>query len=195
MALFGALKQPATFTSPTVVNQANTLYGEAALEIARLCNLHHASYGNTHMSVFWIHPIALSLYHLMDVDDTARFEEQITDLCIFARAMSRRWPFAMAILRMIQLTADRRQVTLPDQSRKLFEDFEKEDWHTREQRTLASMYPDPESAAYRKHMENADAALQNMGEFLDSMERLHLQDRGRSKDQLQDGKGKSPAMS
>jgi hypothetical protein len=175
--MFLFLKQPAEHASPIVQRQAKDSCTKSALEVARLCKIYTSLYGCSIMPNMWTQSISMSLYVLVEEvaasnEASGVYDAQILDLVICLRAMSRRWPMSMAILRMVQHDARSKGVTLPPEAEKLFEEFETRDWKTRETRTLVSMYPDPTGATRdRGIIQSVD-----MGKFLERMESMQLED-------------------
>ena len=155
--------EPAT----AAVKQAHIARREAALEIAQLCRTHQALYGS-HAHVVTVQPVFLALLALLDESDgTSSYQSEISDLCVFFRAISRRSPWAMSVFRMFQLIAKKQGKTLPPHTEKLFEDFEKHEWAERDEKRINSLFAVPEE----QHLE-----AQNMGEFFEMLERLNVDD-------------------
>ena len=119
------------------------------------------------MNLWMFHPINLALHALLD-GDTQAFDEEVLDLCIFFRAMTRRWPVAMAAFRMFQVTAQKRGKRLPPAATKLFAEFENEDWRQNELKRIISMYP------VEGDEENTELDIHNMSDFFEMLERLDV---------------------
>lgn len=76
-------------------------------------------------------------------DNLHRYDLQISNICTTLRAIARRVPFVITVLRTIQLDVRRRKVVLPQETQKMFEDFEQNDlklWREEASYTRA-MYP------------------------------------------------------
>lgn len=117
------------------------------------------------MSLYMIHPVLHSLFTLTDRTDAYEHQAEITNLCVFCRAMARRWPFCMAALRMYQVQMQTRGRKLPAETEKLFEDFEIGQWLNVELEEIKTMYPVPGDNGEEKR---------NMGDFLKAMDRLDI---------------------
>ena len=110
-------------------------------------------------------------------ENVGRYDTQIHDLCTTLRAISRRVPFVVTVLRAIQLDIRRREQKLSPETEKLFEEFEqydlklwKEDaWY------LKSMYSQSEVAPNVGQQDHRHDQDQTMGEFLEGFDKLDLQ--------------------
>ncbi|KAJ5554782.1 hypothetical protein N7461_003252 [Penicillium sp. DV-2018c] len=64
-----------------------------------------------------------------------------TEILMTLRALARRWQFAKGTLRLIQLTAIKREIVLPRDTMVLLRDFEEELWKDGERERFSSLYP------------------------------------------------------
>lgn len=192
------------YTSTTPTSSIVQWRRDAALTIVQLIRTHQHLYGPAHMSIFLIQPITTAAFVLVDEQDpdptltpadaataapattttapmtttdsgSTPYAAELTDLCIFFRAMSRRWPFATAALRLLQLTITRRGRRLPRETDRLFDDFESREWaetgeRRRQLQSLKSLYP---VVADR---EDGKGQVRNMGEVLGMMRGFEVGD-------------------
>lgn len=170
--MFLALRDSTEAANPKIIQLAKKKCIEAACEIASSCKTYSDSWGATHMGIMMSHPCLISVSVLLEEQDNARYEGEITDLCIALRAMSRRWPLGMAMLRMVQMEARQKVWTLPSQTEKLFEEFEGKSWKQRTLKQYLTLYPDSTTS---KTANLTDEEV-DMGTFLASMELLLVED-------------------
>lgn len=145
----------------------------AAREIANICALQQSLYGSRLMCVYHAHPALQAVSILIRLGMTTEDEVGITNLCIFLRSMSRRWPLIMAIMRTVQIEAETVGKPLPTAVLELFREFEKDDWTSRSVKRVDSLYPATTSPAPLQNGRRKPT-LVNVTEFLDSMENLRL---------------------
>jgi len=110
-------------------------------------------------------------------EDVGRYDAQINDLCTTLRAIGRRVPFVVTVLRAIQLDIRRRELKLSPETEKLFEDFEQYDlklWKE-DASYLKSMYSQSEVAPHVGQQDHRHDQIQTMGEFLGGFDKLDLQ--------------------
>lgn len=105
-----------------------------------------------------------------------QYDSQITDICNTLRAISRRVPFVFTILRAIQLDIRRRRVVLPQETQKMFEDFEQNDLKVWKDDALYTrvMYSFSEIAPNVGQQGAKGRQAKTMGEFLQEFENLDL---------------------
>ena len=112
---------------------------EATMGLVKIFRIHEKLYGNTVTCVYLVHPLSVALNVLLDRNEVGDYDAEITDLCIFLKAMSRRFPFAFAVFRMLQISARERRRTLPQATERLFEDFVESEWVNRQLVELESL--------------------------------------------------------
>lgn len=112
-----------------------------ARRIARLMGIHRERWGIDRVAACTIQWVTTALYTLLGALDSTENRNAFTELCILARAFSRRFPLAKGILRMIQLTAQQRHVSLPEETDALFTDFVAESWTEKDHEGFSSFYP------------------------------------------------------
>ena len=164
-------------TNPHPTAAATHWRREAALTVVRTIRLHQSHYSMSHMSIFLIQPVMNAAFVLIDfVDpsdsDISTYKSEIIDLCVFFRAMSRRYLFATAALRLFQLTVQRKGRKLPTETEKLFEDFENRDWKVRALGEVKSVYP-----AVADRVDGRED-VRTMSEVFQKFEGLSVQDEG-----------------
>lgn len=176
------LREAVPDTTSVMVERARRACIKAAQEISRICRLYQEMYGFRLMNNTLTQGTSTALYALLEEDDNvSRYHGEIINLCTALRAVSRRWPMAMAILRMVQHHAKQRKVTLPAETEKLFGEFENVDWRHAELKRLVSIYPSPPSVV-ASYASRATGKILDMGTFLEQMERLELGDEDRDRD-------------
>ena len=112
----------------------------------------------------------LALDTFLQEEDTLQYRSEITTLCVFFRAMSRRWPWCLAAMRMYQITTTQRGDKLPPETEKLFEDFGSDEWAKKESERVMSVYPVPD------HSPNRFKKAQTMGDFVEMLDALNFGD-------------------
>lgn len=145
---------------------------QAAQEVARVIKLYMQSWGPCSLGMMVCHPIYMSISVLVEEQQDNSQASYITDLCVALRALSRRWPLAMGMLRLVQLDARIKCWRLPPDTDKLFEEFEASAWRQRDLRRFASMYPIADAAkAITVGHDDMD-----MGTFLEKMDVLTMEE-------------------
>jgi len=135
--------------------------------------MHQELYGVARIPLVNLQWTTVALYILMDHLDTDETRAAFIDLCICARALSRRWTLAMGVLRMIQINASTRNIVLPDETIQLFEDFESQTWRSGDRKRFSSRYPDLVSVISNRNEQNADVVTE-MDQLLEKWEGMEL---------------------
>jgi hypothetical protein len=175
MTMFAFVWGPADDTQEAAAKarRAFRLCLDSATEVGRLTALHKTLYGITRLPIVNLQWITIALYvFLADLDDQEH-RAAFIELCICARALARRWRFAMGVLRMIQLNAKKLHKNLPDETVRLFEDFETEFWSSGEEVKFSSKYPDFASAISH-HATDEETESLDMDSFLRKWNRTDL---------------------
>jgi hypothetical protein len=156
---------------PAEVDHAKQDVRSAALEIVRVIRIHTSRYGNKHMGVMHTQAVLVSLLAFLEesAQDDLDYSAEIIDLCIFFRAIARRFPLSMVAFRMFQRIVQQRHYHLPAATIKLFEDFEGEQWDLRQRQQVTSLYPAPQEDV-------GDLKPETMGDFVERLERLEVTD-------------------
>ncbi|THC94082.1 hypothetical protein EYZ11_006452 [Aspergillus tanneri] len=97
----------------------------SARNIAQLLHIHRTSWGVDRMLVHNIHWIATALFALVDRLDDPSNRNAFINICVTAKAFSRRWESSNTILRSLQATARERNIVLPTETDPLFAELEK----------------------------------------------------------------------
>ena len=125
------------------------------------------------MSIVHIHPIGLAVFELLDEkpDDNTDAHSEILAMYSLLRAMSHRWPIALAAFRMYQVSASQRGRSLSAEIRKLFEEFEKEEWKHNELQLhkVNSRYSYMDGG-------HEQTDIRNVSEFFETITRLEISD-------------------
>ncbi|OJJ43164.1 hypothetical protein ASPZODRAFT_19853 [Penicilliopsis zonata CBS 506.65] len=101
------------------------VHAEALSQIVALLRIHRRTWGLERISPTSLYWVCLSLADLIYRNDwSVENQENMTELCIVARACSRRWPLAGGVLRMVQVSARRRRMELSAETKALCMDFE-----------------------------------------------------------------------
>ncbi|PWY83610.1 hypothetical protein BO70DRAFT_386976 [Aspergillus heteromorphus CBS 117.55] len=143
MQIFSYLRANHSTPSPPPYPPTKTICLASARQVSHLLGLHRNNWGIDRMAPSTIQWCCISLFTLMDALDAAANRNAFIELCVFARAFSRRFPLAKGILRMIQLSATQAQVVLPEETDVLFADFESAAWKERDVQVFSSFYPHP----------------------------------------------------
>jgi hypothetical protein len=142
----------------------------AAREISSLIGIHRTKWGIERMSSTAIHGVMASLFALLDDLVSAENRSAFIDLCTVARAFARRWTLARGILRMLQITAEQRDVPMPSEVGALFMDFESQSWERKDREEISSGYPNFATVLRRgRAVEDYE-----MDRFLEKWDKLHV---------------------
>ena len=165
--------------SPAEIALAKQQRRSAALGIVRIVRIHSSRYGNKHMNIIHAPGIVLALLALIDEppiganQDEIAYSSEIVDLCIFFRAIGRRFPWGLVAFRMFQKMVQQGGYKLPTATVKLFEDFESEEWEKRHKRNFISLYPTPRDNQAQGPSQND---RESMAEFVERLEKLDMRD-------------------
>ena len=159
--------------SASTISRALRERQAAAMEIVHMVRVYTSCYDNKHVNPYWALILLTSLLTLLEEPPSeatgeVAFPEDILELCIFFRALSRRVPWVMVALRMFQEVARQRQQRLPASAISLFEDFEKEEWDRRANCKMISQNVAPTEG---KRPDN-----EPMNDFLERLDQLNVQD-------------------
>ncbi|KAL4963641.1 fungal specific transcription factor domain-containing protein [Aspergillus stella-maris] len=116
-----------------------------AVAIANILETHRNKWSMNYISPTTIHWVSMSLFTLLEDLDSSDSRKAFIDLCVIARAFSRKWILMKGILRMIQVSAKNEGVVFPDETKALFMDFESLWREKRDGELLSSLYPNPNS--------------------------------------------------
>ncbi|KAL2827809.1 hypothetical protein BDW59DRAFT_160117 [Aspergillus cavernicola] len=146
-----------------------------ARRIAQLIGIHREGWGIDRMAPCTIQWVTTALYALLGALHSTENRNAFTELCIIARAFSRRFPLAKGIMRMIQLTAKQSQVSLPEETDALFSAFAAESWTEKDPETFSSFYPHFASVIQNGPTRREGVALD---QFLQKWDKLTIADDG-----------------
>lgn len=155
------------------MQQARLMCINTALRIAEICRRHLRTYGSEHMNTVHSVGASLALHTLLDAGDNSEHHPALIHLCICLRALGRRWPMIMGMMRMSQHYARQKKYTLPPEADRLLTQFENEDWNKRQTRKLISVYPQP---AMTVNFHQSAGVAKDMSRFLEEMEKMNLKD-------------------
>lgn len=158
---------------------ARKLCVESALAIVRLLRIHRTRWGIDYIHPTTIHWVSMALFTLLEVLDhpEPEYKTSFTELCVFARALSRKWTLMKGILRMIQVSAQKNSVVLPPETDALFTEFEQAMWESKDRERFKSLYPNPNSLSKtggdRSQLDDVD-----LDRFLEKWDTLHVDEDG-----------------
>ncbi|PYI09547.1 hypothetical protein BO78DRAFT_394770 [Aspergillus sclerotiicarbonarius CBS 121057] len=165
MQIFGFLR------STHEGGHARALCLSSARRVAALLGVHRDKWGIDRMAPSTIQWCSIGLFTLMESLDSIANRSAFIELCIIARAFSRRFPLAKGILRMIQLSANQMQVVLPEETDALFTDFETLAWKEKDAHEFSSFYPHFSSVVRQGPTRQGDV---DMDQFLAKWDTLAL---------------------
>ena len=157
--------------STAVATNTNEAIKHSAFEVVRICRIWQSAYSSSHTNPQLMQPLVQALFFLLEDGNASYYQDEILDLCVLLRAMSRRWQFSMALLRMFQLTAHHLGKPLPPAAHKLLNDFESGDWrgNLHELNNVTSL-------SVLEEIKESTPEVQNMGDFFALLERLNVDD-------------------
>ncbi|KAF9887267.1 hypothetical protein FE257_010395 [Aspergillus nanangensis] len=162
---------------PDTLASSRRICFTTAHRISHLLNIHREKWGIDRMAPSTIQWATTSLFILLeDLDDPVN-RTTFVDLCIIARAFSRRFAFAKGTLRMVQVSASQMQVSLPKETDALFTDFETQAWREKDAQKFSSLYPHLPSLVSKGRQED-----DTMDHFLEKWDNLKLDDKGKERE-------------
>ncbi|KAJ5123268.1 hypothetical protein N7448_009365 [Penicillium atrosanguineum] len=118
----------------------------------------------------------VALFTLLEDLEDQQNKKVFGDILTALRALSRRWQLAKGMLRLVQLTAIKEEVNLPNEAQILFTDFEAELWKADDREQFSSLYPNfAVSINQGKSDQSVDGA--ELDRFLDEWDKLALSER------------------
>lgn len=141
MTLFGFLKSPDEAESEATSEHAKEMFLSSATQIGELMRIYRREWGVDRIPIVTTHYIAVALFMLLDDLGSEPRRAAFVELCVAARAASRRFKLGKGILRLVQLTAKQMEVDLPPEMAKLFQEFEAKSWGSKEAQHYSSQYP------------------------------------------------------
>jgi hypothetical protein len=154
--------------SPTTYQRVRNVRFTAAREVARLAEVHRATWGNDRIPAGDMQSVSVAESTLLEDLENPESHKAFISLCIVSKAAARRWHLGKAILRSIQLAAKELGVTLPSETDALFSDLE-DTWTSRRTEDISSLYPN--FAIYLRSKKNDEAELDR---FLEKWDALHI---------------------
>ncbi|RAK95629.1 uncharacterized protein BO80DRAFT_439252 [Aspergillus ibericus CBS 121593] len=174
MQIFGFLRSnPDGALDAARVSHARELCLASARQVAALLGVHRDKWGIDRMAPSTIQWCSIGLFTLMESLDSPANRNAFIELCIIARAFSRRFPLAKGILRMIQLSANQTQVVLPEETDALFTDFETLAWKERDAQEFSSFYPHFQSVVQQGPTRQGDVDLDQFLAKWDTLDLSH----------------------
>lgn len=113
----------------------------SALEIGVVLNKFRSLWPVEFMPMNSMQYATMALFTLLDNLKNEPEKRAFTDILISLRALARRWQLAKGMLRLVQLTAVKQEVTLHSEAEVLLRDFEEELWTANERQKFSSLYP------------------------------------------------------
>ncbi|KAI3002245.1 transcriptional regulator family: Fungal Specific TF [Aspergillus niger] len=172
MQIFGFLRSNREVAlDVSTAAHAQQLCLSSARRVAELLRVHRDKWGIDRMAPSTIQWCSIGMFTLMEALDSTDNRNAFVELCIIARAFSRRFPLAKGILRMIQLSATQTEVALPEETDALFTDFETLGWKQRDAKEFSSFYPHFSSVVQQGPARQGDV---DMDQFLAKWDGLSL---------------------
>ncbi|PCH08591.1 Transcription factor [Penicillium occitanis (nom. inval.)] len=145
MVLFGLLKASYRYPSrPMIIapHEARETCVESALQVAQMIRLYRSKWGLEFISGTAVYWVSIALFVLLDELENPSNRRAFIDLCSTAKVLSKQWFLMKGILRMLQITARQKRISLPLETEHLLQDFETNMWRQDSgRRRLSSAFP------------------------------------------------------
>lgn len=145
MVLFGLLKTSYRYPSrPMIIapHEARETCVESALQVAQMIRLYRSKWGLEFISGTAVYWVSIALFVLLDELENPSNRRAFIDLCSTAKVLSKQWFLMKGILRMLQITARQKRISLPLETEHLLQDFETNMWRQDSgRRRLSSAFP------------------------------------------------------
>ncbi|KAB8068205.1 hypothetical protein BDV29DRAFT_184942 [Aspergillus leporis] len=175
MQIFGFLRSNSgTALDADTAKNAQDLCLSNARRIAYILGIHREKWGIDRMAPSTVQWTSISLFTLLEALDAPENRKAFIELCIFARAISRRFALGKGIMRMIQVTASQAQVSLPEETDALFLDFETQTWRDKDSQAFSSFYPHFSTVIRQGKARETDIS---MDRFLEKWDGLSIGDK------------------
>ncbi|PYH91114.1 C6 transcription factor [Aspergillus ellipticus CBS 707.79] len=142
--LWGLFKEPgdaAKAGTESMTFAAREVCVDAAESVVQLLRIYRAKWGIDYMCLTTVSCLSTALFTLLsELGDLGR-KSAFAELCVVARACSRRWPLMKGLMRMLQLSARKNHVSLLPETHALFIDFEATIWERCDDERFKSIYP------------------------------------------------------
>ena len=116
--------------------QADQVCVASALETAGLMDMLRRDWGLDSITVMMTQFVSVATFVLMEDLQSTASQAAFVELCVAARSFARRWALGKGMLRMVQQTAKEMQISLPEETAALFEDFESRAWNTTDRKDV-----------------------------------------------------------
>lgn len=166
-----SIEMPESAEREDWLERARPRVWKATLDLVNIFRIHEKLHGNATACVYLVHSLSVALNVLLDRNEDGAYDAEIIDLCIFLKAMSRRFPFAFAVFRMIQISARESKKPLPQATKRLVEDFVESEWVNRRLVELESLYP-----VDSVNVVSSLPTPQNMTDFIALLDHLGIDD-------------------
>ncbi|RDK41112.1 C6 transcription factor [Aspergillus phoenicis ATCC 13157] len=144
MILWGSIKElgdAAKAGTESMIFAAREVCVDAAESFVRLLRIYRAKWGIDYMCLTTVSCLSTALFTLLsELGDPGR-KSVFAELCVVARACSRKWPIMKGLMRMLQLSARKNHVCLLPETHALFVDFEATIWERHDDERFKSIYP------------------------------------------------------
>ena len=144
MILWGSLKEPgdaAKAGTESITFAAREVCVDAAESFVQLLRIYRAKWGIDYMCLTTVSCLSTALFTLLsELGDPGR-KSAFAELCVVARACSRKWPIMKGLMRILQLSAHKNHVSLLPETHALFVDFEATIWERHDDERFKSIYP------------------------------------------------------
>ncbi|OKL58501.1 hypothetical protein UA08_06055 [Talaromyces atroroseus] len=181
MVFFGMLKSSHRYsTRPMTITprEARETCVESALKIAQMIRLYRSKWSIEFISGTAVYWVSIALFVLLEELDDPFSRRAFIDICSATKAFSKQWFLAKSILRMVQVTARKMNISLPPETESSLKDFETSIWQQeRSRRRLSSAFPN--FTLFFQRVTGIGGALNDpidMDQFLEKSDDMKLKD-------------------
>ena len=116
----------------------------------------------------------VAMFTLLENLDKEQNKQAFMEAFIVLRALARQWQLGKGIIRLIQLTCKKKEVTLPEEAQDFFRDFEAELWKAGESGRFKSLYPNFSVAVNQEQGPGRHTDEAELDRILESWDKLDL---------------------
>jgi len=180
----------------TTRDRAKRLCVNSACEIARLISVHRDLWTLSRMVGVNIHWVTVSMFTLLPCLDDPANRVAIGDLAHAARSFAHRWSLGKGMLRIFQVTARQKKISLPAKARSNLVKFEANNWSLDDGKKFRSQYPN-----FANSMKRGEVDEVELDKFLAKFDAMYFTDYGddviesSGKEEIVDEHGTPPSES
>lgn len=177
-------------------DRAKRLCVNSACEIARLISVHRDLWTLSRMAGVNIHWVTVSMFTLLPCLDAPANRVAIGDLAHAARSFAHRWSLGKGMLRIFQVTARQKKISLPAKARSNLVKFEANNWSLDDGKMFRSQYPN-----FANSMKRGEVDEVELDKFLAKFDAMYFTDYGddviesSGKEEIVDEHGTPPSES